>query len=90
MTSKENFFEPTTSSSCDGATLAGIGAALIALHVLSTSQVDGTILVYEPVDSIAKAISEVEMLGGRKVLFCLLRPKQKRKSLDWITIHRLA
>ena len=80
MTSRENVFEPTLPSSCDGEPLDVIGAALVALHVLSTSQVDDTTLAHEPVDSIAKAISEVEMLGGRNVLFCLLRSKQKEKA----------
>ena len=88
MVPKERIFEPTTPSSCDGDTLIAIGAALIALHVLSTSQVDGTIIVHEPVDSIAKAISKAGTLGGRKVLF--VGAKAERKCSDWITIHPLA
>ena len=85
---KEDVFEPTAPSRCDGETLVAMGAALIALHVLSNSRANGTILVHEPADSIAKAISEVVKLDGRKVLF--VGANAERKSSDWIAIHPLA
>ena len=84
----DNVFEPTTPSSCNGETLVAIGAALIALNVLSTSQANGTILVHEPADIIARVILEVATLDERKVLF--VGADAERRSSDWIMIHPLA
>ncbi len=84
----EDIFEPTATSSCDGRTLVAVGAILMALHVISTSPTNGTILVHEPPDSFAKAVSKVAALNGRKVL--IVEATAVRKDSNSIAIHTLA
>ncbi|KAI1873032.1 uncharacterized protein JN550_003285 [Neoarthrinium moseri] len=78
-------FEPRTLSTCDDKLLISVASSLIACHILSSYHGEETLMVYEPTEGIAEAISNA---AERKVLFVSGEATQTGKGC--ITIHPLS
>ncbi|RYP45085.1 hypothetical protein DL768_008516 [Monosporascus sp. mg162] len=78
-------FEPRVPCSYNAQTLVSIASSLIASHILSDCPAEGLVLVYEPTQTIAKAISKA---AERNVLFASATAGKSDEG--WIAIHPLS
>ncbi|KAI3391564.1 hypothetical protein diail_7142, partial [Diaporthe ilicicola] len=83
------FYLPTNET-CDAKALLAAEANLVALHVLSNSPGRGTILLHEPTEYVAEAITTAvaRKRCGVRVLFVTAEPRANRS--EWISVNPLA
>ncbi|KAI1772910.1 lovastatin nonaketide synthase [Hypoxylon cercidicola] len=82
-------FKPSAPYSPDSGVLTVMGAELIGSHVLSQTSEDGTVLIHEPPEMVANAISKAAETERRKVLFITTSDTDLRRP-GWININPLA